>query len=46
MELKNNLLNRNAFISGYCYQLVGFRFLILPVQLEPFPVNPCLHVQM
>ena len=29
-----------------CYQLTGFRFLILPVQLTPFPVNSGLHVQL
>ena len=29
-----------------CYQLTGFRFLILPVQLTPFLVNSGLHVQL
>ena len=44
---QKNLLNRNAFISGYSVlSAEGFRFLILPVQLTPFPVNPGLHVQL
>ena len=44
---EKNLLNRNAFISGYSVlSAEGFRFLILPVQLTPFPVNPGLHVQL
>ena len=44
---QKNLLNRNAFISGYSVlSAEGFRFPILPVQLTPFPVNPGLHVQL
>ena len=44
---QKNLLNRNVFISGYSVlSAEGFRFLILPVQLKPFPVNPGLHVQL
>ena len=44
---QKNLLNRNAFISGYSVlSAEGFRFLFLPVQLTPFPVNPGLHVQL
>ena len=44
---QKNLLNRNAFISGYSVlSAEGFRFVILPVQLTPFPVNPGLHVQL
>ena len=44
---RKHLLNRNAFISGYSVlSAEGFRFLILPVQLTPFPVYPGLHVQM
>ena len=44
---QKNLLNRNAFISGYSVLSVdGLRFLILPVQLTPFPVNSGLHVQL
>ena len=44
---QKKLLNRNAFISGYSVlSAEGFRFVILPVQLTPFPVNPGLHVQL
>ena len=44
---QQNLLNRNAFISGYSVlSAEGFCFLILPVQLTPFPVNPGLHLQV
>ena len=45
---RKNVLNRNAFIiSGYSVlSAEGFHFLILPVQLTPFPVYPGLHVQM
>ena len=44
---QKKLLNRNAFISGYLVlSAEGFCFLILPVQLPPFPVNPGLHVQL
>ena len=44
---QKNLLNRNAFISCYSVLSVdGFRFLILSVQLTPFPVNSGLHVQL
>ena len=44
---RKHLLNRNAFLSGYSViSAGGFRFLILPVQLTPFPVYPGLHVQM
>ena len=44
---QKNLLNRNAFMSSYSVlSAEGFRFLILPVQLTPFPVYPGLHVQM
>ena len=44
---QKNLLNRNAFISGYSVlSAEGFRVLILPAQLTPFPVNPGLHVQL
>ena len=44
---QKKLYNRNAFISGYSVlSAEGFRFLILPVQLTPFPVNPGLHVQL
>ena len=48
MELEENyLLNKNAFISGYSVlSAEGFHFVILPVQLTPFPVYPGLHVQM
>ena len=45
--IQKKLLNRNAFISGYLVlSAEGFRFLFLPVQLTPFPVNPGLHVQL
>ena len=44
---RKHLLNRNAFPSGYLViSAEGFRFLILPVQLTPFPIYPGLHVQM
>ena len=44
---QKNLFNRNAFLSGYSVlSAEGFRFLILPVQLTPFPLYPGLHVQM
>ena len=44
---QKNLLNRNPFISGYSVLSVdGLRFLILPVQLTPFPVNSGLHVHL
>ena len=44
---QKNLLNRNAFISGYSeLSADAFRFLIVPVQLTPFPVNSGLHVQL
>ena len=47
-KTRKNVLNRNAFIiSGYSVlSAEGFHFLILPVQLTPFPVYPGLHVQM
>ena len=46
-ETQKNLLNRNAFISGYSELSVdGFRFLILLVQVTPFPANSGLHVQL
>ena len=45
--IQKHLLNRNAFISGYSVlSAEGFRFVILPVQLTPFPINPGLHVQL
>ena len=44
---QKNLFNRNAFLLGYSVlSAEGFRFLILPVQLTPFPLYPGLHVQM
>ena len=44
---RTQLLNRNAFISGYLVlSAEGFCVLILPVQLTLFPVNPGLHVQL
>ena len=44
---QKKLLNRLAFISGHLVlSAEGFCFLILPVQLTPFPVNPGLHVQL
>ena len=44
---QKNLFNRNGFLSGYSVlSAEGFRFLILPVQLTPFPLYPGLHVQM
>ena len=47
IELQKPLLNRNAFISRYSVlSAEGVHFLILPVQLTPFPVYPGLHVQM
>ena len=45
MELEK--ICRIEIISGYSVlPAEGFRFLILPVQLTPFPVYPGLHVQM
>ena len=44
---QKKLLNRNAFISGYSVlSAEGFRFLILPLQLTPFPLYAGLHVQL
>ena len=44
---RKHLLNRNAFLSGYSVlSAQGFRFLILPVQLTPFPYTSGLHVQL
>ena len=37
---QNHLLNRNAFLSDYSVlSAEGFRFLILPVQITPFPLE-------
>ena len=44
---QKKLLHRNAFLSGYSVlSAEGFRSVILPVQLTPFPINPGLHVQL
>ena len=44
---QKNLLNRNAFISGYSVlSAEGFRFRILPVQLTRFPLYAGLYVQL
>ena len=46
-ETQKNLLNRNAFISGYSELSVdGFRILILLVHVTPFPANSGLHEQL
>ena len=47
MELENICWIEMLSPSGYLViSAEGFRFLILPVQLTPFPIYPGSHVQM